>query len=260
MTGTTIHPSAIVGPGVELGLGVSIGPYAVLTGPLQVGDRVFVGSGCAIGGPPEITSLRQNLAWAGDLEHAGVVIEADAVLRELVVVHQGSRRPTTIGAGSWLLNRSYLAHDVLLGAGATVSAGVSIGGHCEIRAGVNLGMNASVHQGRRIGAGAMVGMGATVARDVPPYAKVFGVPLRLHGVNVVGMRRAGLESAIPAVSAAYAAGRLEVAPAKLAEEFVEFGGSDQLVELTREFAWWASLGERRPVSSGSSGASAAPAR
>ena len=79
---TTVHPTAVVGPGVTLGQGVQIGPYAVLLGPLRVGDRVWIGSGTSIGAPPEITDARHNLAWAGDLGHAGVVIEDDAVIRE----------------------------------------------------------------------------------------------------------------------------------------------------------------------------------
>lgn len=259
--GTTIHPSAVVGPGVELGVQVSIGPYAVLTGPMRIGDRVWIGSGCALGGPPEITSLRQNLGWTGDLEHHGVVIEDEAVLREHVVVHQGSRRPTVVGTGSWLLNRCYLAHDVQLGAGVTVSAGVSIGGHCEIRAGVNLGMNASVHQGRRIGARSMVGMGATVTADVPPFAKVYGVPLRLHGVNAVGMRRAGFEAAIPVVARAYAAGQVDLATTDGADgaggadgadgadvaDGADGAGTGLPPELLQEFRWWAALEDRRPV-------------
>jgi len=233
---TTVHPSAVVGPGVTLGEGVQIGPYAVLLGPLRIGDRVWIGSGTAIGAPPEITGARQNLAWAGDLDHAGVVIEDDAVIRECVVIHQGSRRPTTVGAGSWLLNRCYLAHDVQTGPGVTVSAGVSIGGHATIRAGANLGMNAVVHQGRSVGDRAMVGMGAAVARDVPPFATAYGVPLRLAGVNGVGLRRAGVsEASIEAVDAAYRRGDWDPTG-----PFVE-------PQVAAAFAWWAGLDPRRLV-------------
>lgn len=228
-----IHPTAVIGPGVRLGEGVSVGPHAVLTGPLVVGDRVWIGAGTTIGAPPEITSARHNLAWDGDLDHAGVVVEDDAVIRELVVVHQGSRRATTVGAGSWLLNRCYLAHDVALGPGVTISAGVSIGGHATIREGANLGMNATVHQGRHVGDRAMVGMGAAVARDVPPFAKVLGVPLRLRGINAVGMRRAGLPvETIAAVQARYAAARLDL---------------DGIPGIAGPADWWAGLADLSPV-------------
>ena len=236
---TTVHPTAVVGPGVTLGQGVQIGPYAVLLGPLRVGDRVWIGSGTSIGAPPEITDARHNLAWAGDLGHAGVVIEDDAVIRELVVIHQGSRRPTTVGAGSWLLNRCYLAHDVQTGPGVTVSAGVSIGGHATIRGGATLGMNAVVHQGRAIGDRAMIGMGAAVSRDVPPFGKAFGVPLRLQGINTVGMRRAGVsEASIEGVGAAYRRGDWHP------------DGPWAEPEVAAAFAWWTDLDPRRPVALG----------
>ncbi|ACQ79445.1 Acyl-(acyl-carrier-protein)--UDP-N-acetylglucosa mineO-acyltransferase [Beutenbergia cavernae DSM 12333] len=190
-----IHPSAFIGPGVELGVDVAVGPYATLLGPARIGDGAWIGPGASIGAPPEIASARHNAAWAGDLDHAGVEIGAGAVVREQVVVHSGSVRATEIGAGAFLLARAYVAHDVRIGAGATVSAGVSIGGHCVIGSRATLGMNAVVHQHRVVGPGAMVGMGTTLSRDVPPWAKVYGTPPRLHGLNVVGLARAGRSDA-----------------------------------------------------------------
>lgn len=234
---TTVHPSAVLGPGVELGVGVSIGPCAVVLGPTRIGDRVWIGAGASIGAPPEITSLRHNLAWAGDLDHAGVEIHDDAVVRELAVVHQGSDRPTVVGAASWLLNRAYVAHDVELGRGVILSAGVSVGGRCTIRDGANVGMNTSVHQNRRIGARAMIGMGSAVTRDVPPYAKAFGVPLRLHGVNRVGMERAGIDPAtIALVRDAIASEVADIDP-----------GAPIAAEVAAEFSWWRTLEDRMPA-------------
>lgn len=217
---SSIHPTAYVGPGVILGDEVAIGPFVTIFGPTTIGDRAWIGAGASIGAPPEISSLRQNTAWTGDLEHAGVVIGPDTVIRERVVIHQGSARPTVVGKGCWLLNGAYLAHDVQTGDGVTVSAGVSVGGHCTIGDGVTIGMNAVVHQRRVIAAGAMVGMGTALTGDVPPYGKVYGVPPRLHGVNSVGMTRAGIApDAIAALQEAYEAGdvQLEVAGESLKE-------------------------------------------
>lgn len=230
---STIHPSALIGKGVVLGSDVVIGPYAVLMGPLVIGDGVWIGTGTSIGAPPEIASLRQNVAWDGDLDHGGVVIGDRVVIREHVVIHQGSRRRTEVGPGSWLLNRAYLAHDVVLGPSVTVSAGVSVGGHCSIRHGVNLGMNAVVHQRRHIGALSMIGMGTTVSRDIPPFAKVYGVPPRLHGINAVGMSRAGIGSdTVERVRTAYATGSTDIAG---------------LPDVADEFIWWSQIPDRRPV-------------
>lgn len=204
-----ISAAAVVGPGVELGERVTIGPGAVVLGPCVIGDDVYIGAGAQVGAPPEMTDQPQNAAWDGEFAHAGVHIENGAVIREGAVIHQGSYRPTTVGAGAWVLNRAYLAHDVQLGAGSTVSAGVSIGGHCVVGARVNIGMNASIHQRVFIGAGCMVGMGTPLARDLPPYVKAYGSPARIHGLNAIGMQRHGIDEAqIAALQTAYAAGDL----------------------------------------------------
>ncbi|WP_053386823.1 DapH/DapD/GlmU-related protein [Leucobacter japonicus] len=236
-----ISPLAFIGEGVSLGTNVTVGPGAVLLGPCVVGDNVWIGPGAQIGAPPEMSSLPQNTAWNGDLQHAGVRIEDGAVIREGAVVHQGTYRETTVGARSWVLNRAYLAHDVLLGADATVSAGVSIGGHCVIGDRVNIGMNAVVHQRRVISSGAMVGMGTPVTRDVPPFAKVYGTPPRLTGVNAVGIERAGHDAALAeALIAHYSNGEFFTGDAALPED---------LGTLHSAVTWWRAQGELRPVSS-----------
>lgn len=191
-----ISPQAFIGEGVTIGEKVAIGPGAVILGPCVIENDVWIGPGAYIGAPPEISSLPQNAAWVGEVAHSGVRIAQAAVIREGAVIHQGSYRETTVGERSWVLNRAYLAHDVLLGADSTVSAGVSIGGHCVIADRVNIGMNAVVHQRRVIAAGAMIGMGTPVTRDIPPFGKVYGTPPRLAGVNAVGVVKAGLPPAV----------------------------------------------------------------
>lgn len=228
-----IHTSAVLGDGVELGERVTIGPGAVLLGPMTVGDDVWIGPGCVLGTPPEITSAPHNTDWTTAQEQSGVVIGARTVIRELSTIHQGSYRPTTIGADSWLLNRVYVAHDCQLGDRVTLSAGVSLGGHVLVGAGVNVGMNVAVHQRRVVGPGAMVGMSTAVTKDVPPYALAYGNPVRLQGVNKVGMSRAGVEdTVIELLAREYAGGRL---PQDLADSVFE------------AFSWWKSAEPARPL-------------
>jgi UDP-N-acetylglucosamine acyltransferase len=199
-----VHPSAVVGADVELADGVRIGPGAVVLGPARIGERVWIGPGAVVGTPPEITSIGQTAGWDGEPGQEGVVIGADTVVRELTSIHQGSATPTRIGAGCWILNRSYIAHDCQIGDSVTVSAGSSLGGFVHIGDGATLGMNVTVHQYRRVGDLAMIGMASAVTRDVPPYAKAFGVPASLRGLNAVGMRRSGFsDEEVAAVAAVY---------------------------------------------------------
>jgi UDP-N-acetylglucosamine acyltransferase len=233
---TLVAPTAFIGPGVELGVDVVVGPFAVLLGPARIGDRVRIGPGTHVGGPPEIATVRQNDPWTGDLDHHEVVIGADSVLRDHVVIHHGSVRPTVVGERCWIFSRAYLAHDVHVGDGVTLSAGVALGGHVTVRRGANLGLNVSVHQRRSVGALAMVGMGTPVTRDVPPFATAYGVPPRVHGVNRFGMARAGVgEQDIAAVERLYAAGSAD-------------GSADGLAaDVAAELGWWRILEGRRPM-------------
>lgn len=243
-----MHPTAVVGDGVELGERVTIGPHAVVLGPATIGDDCWIGPGCVLGTPPEIASVEHNREWQAPLPLFGLHIGAGTVIRELSTVHQGSYRPTRIGAHCWLLNRVYVAHDCQVGDGVTLSAGTSLGGHILIGDGVNVGMNAVVHQRRVVGPGAMVGMGAAVTRDVPPYALAYGNPARLGGVNAVGMRRAGIpEEHIELLADGYGAGRLPAErPDKLALR-------DRGNSVTADaFAWWDAAEPAKPLINGPS--------
>ena len=237
---TRVSSTAFIGPGVELGVDVSIGPFAVLVGPTRIGDHVRIGAGSHVGGAPEIATVRQNDAWDGDLDHFEVVIGDHTVLRDHVVVHHGSVRPTVIGSGCQLFSRTYVAHDVQVGDGVTLSAGVSLGGHVTVRQGANLGLNVSVHQRRVVGALAMVGMGTPVVRDVPPFATVYGVPARVQGVNRFGMQRVGIGAdEIDAVAALLASGREPGA------------GSGLSASVLAQLEWWFALSGRIGMASAS---------
>ncbi|WP_409047321.1 DapH/DapD/GlmU-related protein [Microbacterium sp. HA-8] len=204
---TLIHPTAIIGDEVELEAGVAVGPHTSIFGPVVVGEGAFIGPGVRIGSPPEIATLPQHPAWTRSATYEGVVIGPRAVIRDNVVIHQGSHRPTRIGADSWILTGAYLAHDVEVGDQATVSAGVSIGGHAQLGPRSNIGMNATIHQRRLVGPGAMIGMGTPLTRDAPPFSKVFGAPPRIRGINRRSLDHYGLdEDAIEQLIATYEKG------------------------------------------------------
>jgi UDP-N-acetylglucosamine acyltransferase len=194
-----IHPTAVIGEGVELGEDNVIGPFAVIAGPTRIGDGNWIGPHVTIGTPGEDRSRPHPAAWedapTGDPDHDGhgVVIGSRNRIREYVSVHQGTWRTTTVGNGSYFLRNSHIAHDCLVGDGVTIASNAVTGGHCHIWDGANLGMGAILHQTVVIGPGAMIGMGSAVRREIGAFTIAVGNPARVTGVNVVGLSRRGLD-------------------------------------------------------------------
>jgi UDP-N-acetylglucosamine acyltransferase len=199
-----IHPTAVLGPGVELGEDNVIGPNAVILGPTTLGDGNWVAPGAVIGGPAEMRGVAHPAAWEGELRGGGIHIGDRNVLREHVVVHAPHEGETLVGDDCYLMNKVYVPHDAHLEDGVVMAASVLMGGHCRVGAGANLGLGAMVHQRLVVGPGAMAGMGSVVTRPIPPFALAYGTPARVAGVNRVGMRRAGIaEDVIAELAAAY---------------------------------------------------------
>jgi UDP-N-acetylglucosamine acyltransferase len=222
-----IHPTAVVGPGVELGSGNVIGPYVVLLGPCRIGDDNWIGAHVVLGAPPEIRGFDHGAAWDGELSGAGVEIGDRTTLREFTTVHSGSAHPTRIGSDCFIMNKVYVGHDGAIGDGVTMASTVTLGGHVTVGDTANLGLGAVVHQRRVIGPGVMLGMGAVVTHDVPPYAKAFGNPVRVQGVNSVGMSRQGMAASdVEALGEVY--GKEGALPAQW----------DGTVPLQPALAWW----------------------
>jgi UDP-N-acetylglucosamine acyltransferase len=202
--GNQVHDTAIIGPGVELGDDNVIGPYAVITGPCRIGNGNWIGAHVAIGAAPEIRGHDHGLPWGGDPVGPGVEVGDANVLREFTTVHGGSGRATRLGSRCYVMTHGHVGHDSLIDDDATLAASTTLAGHVVVGAGANLGLACVLHQRRVVGPGAMVGMAAVVTRDVPPYAKAFGAPARVRGVNEVGMSRRGISADdIAAVAALY---------------------------------------------------------
>ena len=200
-----IHPTAVITGDVVLGTANVIGPFVVITGPVRIGDGNWFGAGTVIGALPEVRSVLHDTVGAA-LGHEtvptadqpglprGVVIGNRNVVREYAQVHQGWQEPTVIGDDAFIMNQAYIAHDAHIGSTVTIAGGARLAGHVHVGEGANIGLGALIHQRRRIGVGCMVGMGAVVTRDVPDFAKVYGNPARVHGINQRGAESAGLSS------------------------------------------------------------------
>ncbi|MCE9614169.1 MAG: acyl-ACP--UDP-N-acetylglucosamine O-acyltransferase [Lentisphaerae bacterium] len=205
---STIHPTAVIHPGARVGQDVSIGPFACIE------EDVVIGDGCHVG--PHASLLRYTALgarcrvhagavlgdWPQDLSFAGAVssvrIGSGCVFREGVTVHRGTKEgtATVIGDQCYLMANSHVAHNVKLGNRVILANGVLLAGYVEVGDGAFISGNCLVHQFVRIGRLAMLGGGSGIGQDVPPFMTTHSMGLNaIAGLNVIGLRRAGIGSA-----------------------------------------------------------------
>jgi UDP-N-acetylglucosamine acyltransferase len=234
-----IHPTAVIGPDVELGDDNLIGPYTVICGPCRIGDGNWIGPHVSIGGPAEYLGAPHPDSWNDDSrpEGAGVVIGDRSIFREFVTVNQGLNEVTRISDGCYLMSRSHVAHDAVLGDNVVLANAVQVAGHVRVGSWTNLGLGTVIHQRLRIGPVAMVGMGSAVRRDVAPFTVTLGNPARTTGVNRVGLARRGCSEELIDRVAEHLAGRGELPadlPGPLQEALVAWNKDPQETTTTGE--------------------------
>lgn len=202
----TIHPSAVVAPEAKLGDGVQIGPFCVV-GPraaigegtvlnafVTVHDFVTIGRNChiyeytALGGDPQDHGYKGEESW--------VHIGDDNVIRENVTINRGTGEgtETVVGNGCFIMDGVHLAHNVRLGNFVTIANKVGLSGFVSVGDHTVFGGMCGVHQFVRIGSYCMVGGLYRVSKDIPHYTLASGEPLRLTGLNSVGLKREGFTS------------------------------------------------------------------
>jgi len=188
-----IHPTAVLGPQVELGDGNIIGPFCVLQGPVVLGDDNFLASHVSVGGAAEVRGHRFEPSWEEPFDGHGVVIGSRNVIKEFVAINGGWKHTTRVGDDGFLMGLAHLNHDVVAGDEVTVSGSAVVAGHVVIEDGANLGLGTVVHQYRTVPAGSMIGMQSAVTRDLPPYVVSMGVPARPSRLNTHRLARLGID-------------------------------------------------------------------
>jgi UDP-N-acetylglucosamine acyltransferase len=198
-----IHPTAIVDSSAEIGDGVEIGAFAMVGPECVIGDgcviapraslerfvtlgaEVKVGVGSVLGGDP------QDLKFKG--ERTTVEVGEGTTIREYTTINRGTSQSlkTTVGKHCFLMSYVHLAHDCHVGDGVIISNGTQLAGHVTIDSKAIVSGLVAVHQFATIGRFSFIGGCSRVAKDVPPYVKAVGNPIKLYGLNSVGLERNG---------------------------------------------------------------------
>jgi UDP-N-acetylglucosamine acyltransferase len=199
-----IHPTAIVSRDAQLGNRVEIGPFAIVGENCTVGDecviaaratlernvilapRVRIGSGSILGGDP------QDLKYKG--EPTTVEIGEGTTVREYSTINRGTAQSfkTTVGKQCFIMSYVHLAHDCHIGDGVILGNNVQFAGHVTVDEKAIVSGQSAAHQFVQIGRYSFTGGCSRISKDVPPYVKSNGNPIRLYGLNKVGLQRNGV--------------------------------------------------------------------
>jgi UDP-N-acetylglucosamine acyltransferase len=198
---SSIHPTAIVARDASIGADVTVGAFAIIGENCTLGDgsvvaaratlernvtlgaNVKVGSGSILGGDP------QDLKFKG--EPTVVEICDGTTIREYATINRGTAQSfkTSVGSNCLIMSYVHLGHDCHIGDGVILSNGVQLAGHVTIEERATISGLVAVHQFARIGRFSFVGGMSRVSKDVPPFIKAVGNPIKLYGLNSVGLQR-----------------------------------------------------------------------
>ena len=163
---TTVHPSAIVDAGAQLGDGTHVWHFA------HVCAGARIGPGCSLG----------QGVFVGNDVHIG----ANVKIQNHVAVYDAVTLEDDVFCGPSMVFTNVLNPRAAVPRKAEYRRTL-------VKRGATLGANCTVVCGHTIGAYAFIGAGAVVASDVPDYALMVGVPAKRIG----WMSRHGERLALP---------------------------------------------------------------
>lgn len=189
----------VIGPGVEIGAGSRINSHVVIKGTTVLGKRTRIFQFASVG------EDCQDKKYAG--EPTRLVLGDDNVIREGVTLHRGTvqdRAETTIGSRNLFMAYVHVGHDCVIGDDCILANQVTLAGHVKLGNFSIVGGLSAIHQFCHFGEYAMAGGGSIITKDTPAFVMINGNPARIHGLNLVGLRRRGFsDESIRALNDAY---------------------------------------------------------
>jgi UDP-N-acetylglucosamine acyltransferase len=196
-----IHPLAHVEPGAKLGEGVVIEPFAVVKATVTLEKNVVIRSNSYIAGNTHIgegTVIYPSVSIGTEPQHrkydgrnTKVTIGKHCVIREFVTINSSADEGSTVSVGdhTYIMAYCHLAHNCSVGSHVTMANQAQLAGHVTIEDYANIGGVVAFHQHVRVGRYAMVGGFSRVTLDIPPFTIGSGVPYKLAGLNLIGLKR-----------------------------------------------------------------------
>lgn len=205
MKNSSHHPTAIIEPGAKIGENVTIEPYAVIKSTVTIGDGAIIkshayiegfttiGEGTTIYPFASIGTKTQDLKFKG--EKTFVKIGKNCDIREYVTINSSSGENTEVALGDscLIMANCHIAHNCVLGNRVIMGNNAGLAGHVTVEDNAIISGLTGVHQFVRIGRHAMVGGMSRVTHDICPYTIGGGIPFKLGGLNLIGLKRHGIK-------------------------------------------------------------------
>lgn len=184
-----VGPHCIIGEHVTIGDGTVLGSHVIVDGWTDIGRDNTIHHFAVLGTPP------QDLKWGGAMSH--LAIGDRNTIREFATLNRatGEGETTRVGNGNLIMTYVHVAHNCEVGDGVILANAVNLAGHVTIEDAAIVGGVTPVHQFVRIGRHSMIGGGSRIPKDMPPYLLGAGNPMRISGVNLVGLDRRGFSEA-----------------------------------------------------------------
>ncbi|MCX8044519.1 MAG: acyl-ACP--UDP-N-acetylglucosamine O-acyltransferase [Desulfobacterota bacterium] len=201
-----IHPTAIIDPRAQIDTTAAIGPYVIIdgnvtigsgtkiyahayiTGATTIGNNNEIHMGAVIGHEPQDTTFDKRTT-------SFVRIGDNNIIREYCTIHRGTKpdTETVIGNGNFLMAGAHVAHNVVIGNNVIIANNALLAGHVKIGDRVFISGGVVIHQFVTVGRLAMLSGNGRFSMDIPPFVVALERNA-VEGVNLVGLRRAGLSA------------------------------------------------------------------
>ncbi|MDD5043973.1 MAG: acyl-ACP--UDP-N-acetylglucosamine O-acyltransferase [Candidatus Omnitrophica bacterium] len=181
-----VGPYTVIGDNVSIAGGTQIGAFCVIDGHTAIGKNCRIFTGAVVGSVP------QDLKYKGEISY--LEVGDGNIIREYCTLNVGTGEggKTTVGNNNLIMAYSHVAHDCVVGNDCIIANGGTLAGHVTIEDKAVVGGLVAIHQFTRIGKLSIIGGCSKVVQDVPPFSTSDGHPTRTYGLNLVGLRRAGL--------------------------------------------------------------------
>ncbi|MFA5405252.1 MAG: acyl-ACP--UDP-N-acetylglucosamine O-acyltransferase [Ignavibacteria bacterium] len=196
----SISPKARIGKNSRIREFTVIEDDVIIGDNVEIGPSAFIGNGARIGNDVKILHASAIGVWPNSVtynnENSTTEIGDGTIIKGHSTVCRGTKHSmrTIIGKNCYIMNHVHVAHDNIIGDNVTLVNGVNNGGHVEIGDYANIGGLVGIHQFCKVGKYVMVESSTKIHKDIPPYILAGRLPIRYHGLNLVGLRRNGFST------------------------------------------------------------------